>query len=151
MVPFESPRNLLWLFAAIGLFGSGGSLAASYRLKADLSLTDEGNIRVCLKSRFTSNEGGVELRSVTVDDPAERQWRPLWELHASESGTFPVKCFLYGEVVGGLIQRVVPSQIEVKKFYRLEVSAPGEHAQVYFKILDRRSGRKLKVTYQPPD
>jgi hypothetical protein len=144
-------RHLAFAFVVVSLLGVDNAAASSYRLSMVLSLTDENEIRICMNSRFAPDGAGVELRAVTVDDPSVKQWQPLWELHASESGTYPVKCFRYGEVAGGLSQRVSPVQLETGKLYRLEVSAPGEHGLAYFRLVDCQGNRRLKVSDHAPN
>ena len=143
--------HLGFAIAVVTLFGFNNAVAASYRLTIALSLTGEKDIRICVNSRLAPDGAGVELRAVTVDDPLAKQWQPLWELYASESGTFPVTCFQYGEVVGGLTQTVNPAELETGRLYRLEVSAPGEHGLAYFWLTDCHGNRKLNVADHAPN
>lgn len=70
-------RHLAFALVAVGLLGVASVVGSSYRLSMVLSLTDENEVSVCVKSRFVSDGSGIELRSVTVDDPAAKQWQPI--------------------------------------------------------------------------
>jgi hypothetical protein len=129
--------------SVMALIPSCGS-AKSYRMDVVLSLSEDGRLTICPRSRF-STDGMRLFRSVAVDDPSVDPWTPVWELYAEGAHVRPVACFTYGEPAGDMKETVSPSELEVGKTYRLQVSAPGEHALVLFRLANADGKQWVEV------
>jgi len=131
---------------AVGLLAvSAGAHSTTYVLPLKVSLTENGDVRVCIKSRFARKPLGANLRSISFYEPAASLKEPIWSLYARSADLKPVNCFKYGEIVGGLTQVVAPLELQLNKRYEIMVMRPGEAGAAYFKLVKFHDRKKLEI------
>jgi hypothetical protein len=139
-------RQLLCIILLLTFSQARGT---TWGMDIDLGLDDSNSLKVCVR-RFQGDENGVPLTSVTLyPSEAKAATMPLWSLNTD--GVVPklVKCFRYGEQVGGLHERIAPSALEVDKVYQLFIRAPGHIGHKRFRIDREPDGKKVLKLLSP--